>query len=388
MQPHKTVYTMRTHTLLLASTLLTLPLLAAPTTVEERLQKLEDEVQSLRKENESLRTRVGDGKTPFALVTAAGKESKLALGGYLHLNAESGNAPDARYTGVTDRFLVRRARLGVSGSFKEDISFKFEGDFGANTIGASSGYRAQITDVFVTWTKYPEANVRFGQFKTPFGYEQLLADTKTIFAERSLANDRLTASRQIGAMVTGEVVDKKITYSVGAYNGNGVNNSVNDNEKFLLAGRVAGTVYTGKQGEHTVKVTTGANYFTTEDKGTFVGQKDGYGVDAQLAFGPADVMVEWLRNDLDPVTGADTRAQGWSALAAYRINPKWQAAVRFETYEANTLSSADTTTDTWTMGVNYFIKGDDLKLTLNYLLGDQPIIGNEGRLIGRLQLVF
>ena len=54
-----------------------------------------------------------------------------------------------------------------------------------------------IADAFVAWTKYEAANLQLGQFKTPFGYDQLVPDAKTLFVERTLANDRLTVGRRV-----------------------------------------------------------------------------------------------------------------------------------------------------------------------------------------------
>jgi phosphate-selective porin OprO/OprP len=63
--------------------------------------------------------------------------------------------------------------------------------------------------------------------------------------------------------------------------------------------------------------------------------------------------------------------------------------VGYDVYDPNT-SVAGNTTQEWTFGLNYFIKGDDLKLSLNYLLGDQPGdgLGYRGRLLARMQIVF
>ena len=63
--------------------------------------------------------------------------------------------------------------------------------------------------------------IRVGQFKTPFGFEQLYSDPRLFITERSLGNDRLTQSRQLGAQVGGDVLDKRLTYAIGLFNGTG-----------------------------------------------------------------------------------------------------------------------------------------------------------------------
>ena len=359
---------------------------AGAETIEERFAALEKRLGAMEAENKSLRRQLGSADS--AVVHAAGRESKLSVGGFLHGNFESGEAPDARFAGVSDRFLLRRARLNVSAGFVENFSFKLESDFGNNSISPKSGASGQITDVFAAWTKFPAASVRFGQFKTPFGFEQLTSDTKTLTVERALPNDRLTLGRQIGAAVYGDVADKRISYSIGAFNGAGTNMGGNDSSKYLWVGRVSGVAYHGAVSGLKTKLTTGVNAFTTEDKGTFTGRRTGLGVDAQFAVGPAELQAEWLRNDLHPFTGRATAMQGWSLLSAISITRQVQGIVRYESFDSN-VAVGRTTTGVWTFGFNYLIKGDDLKLSLNYLSGSQPAPAVDGgRFLGRVQVVF
>lgn len=378
---------------------------AAAPTLEERLTKLEgaiariearlndtvsaDELAPTLKEYGDLTRALGwDGKSPLNAVKPAGKEKSLVLGGFVQANFESGQTPDSRFAGLNNRFLLRRARLNASGTFVENVSFKFEADFGANSLAAKSGLSAQVTDLYLSWTKLPAASLRLGQFKTPFGYEQLTADTKTLTVERSLPNDSLTLGRQVGLMLYGEVAEKRLGYSLAAYNGTGTNINTNDNQKFLWVARATGVVLDTKAGNKKVKLTAGVDYFTTEDKGTFTGRREGTSVDAQFVYGPAEIHAEWLQNSRHPLTGAATTASGWALLGAYSFTPKWQAVLRYETYDSNT-ATTNTTTKLWTYGLNYLLKGDDLKLSLDYLSGQQPAPAPRGdRFITRVQVMF
>lgn len=395
----------RPYRLLIASSLFSLfftpPVIAEPT-LEERLTRLESAIARIEarlndtvsakalaptlKEYSELTRQLGwDGKTPLTVVKAAGKEQKLSVGGYMQAQAEVGGTPDSRYTGINNRFLLRRARLAVKGAFQENFDFTLQSDFGNNSIAGVTGYRAQLADAFIAWTEYEAANLQIGQFKTPFGYEQLHSDTKELTIERSLPNDALTAGRQIGLGLSGTVANKRVTYSVGAFNGNGTNNGFNDNDQFMYAGRVAVTAWS----RGTDKLALGANGFWSNDTGTFTGHHTGTGLDGQLALGRFDLNAEYLHLISNRLTGADTTARGWSALAAYYVVPKTlQAVLRFESYDTN-IRTADTTSEAWVLGMNYYIKGDDLKLAFNYTLGDPAgPLSHEGRFSARLQIVF
>jgi len=371
-------------------------------TLEERLARLEaalarlesrlgdtvsaDELAPTLKEYGDLTRQIGwDGKSPFTLAKAAGKVQKLSIGGYLQIQGETGDAPDSRFNGINDRFLLRRARLTIKGSFAEDFDFTVQSDFGNNSLGNVTGARAQLADLFVAWKKFPYAHVQVGQFKTPFGYEQLLADTKVITIERSLPNDQLTYSRQIGLSVSGANRHKNLTYSAGLFNGNGVNNGNNDNDRFLFAGRVGIVPWSNGAS----RLALGLNGVTTRDRGTFIGDRDGYGLDAQFSHRGLELAAEYLHQRRDPFVGATTNAAGWSTQASYLFPGKtWQGVVRYEQLDTNQ-STANTTSENWLFGLNYLIKGDDLRLSLNYMVGDPAgPLSSQDRLLGRLQIVF
>jgi phosphate-selective porin OprO and OprP len=363
------------------------PALSAQTTsLEERVAALEKQLTALAAENKALKEKQS-AKPSAAPLTAAGKEDKLILGGFIHAQAEVGDAPDSRYAGVQDRFLVRRARVNLRGNFGKDWSFKLESDFGANTLGNSASYRAQITDAHVDWTANPLAQVRLGQFKTPFGWEQLLSDTQNPFVERSLPNDRLTASRQIGLGLSGTAFDKRLEYSVGAFNGNGVNNSNNDNSNFFTAGRVAFKAWSGKVAGKDASWTVATNAFTTRDTGTFVGDRDGLGFDTQFAAGPVTLRAEWLQNKNTPRTGTAITADGWYAAAIYDLTPKWQLAARYESYDPDTALGANDS-ENLVLGLNHRFVGNDVVLGVNYVAGNADLGGGDDRFLARLQLVF
>ncbi|HEY0969001.1 MAG TPA: porin [Opitutaceae bacterium] len=372
--------------LLISLLLLPLASQAAELSVEDRLNRLETELKSLREENTSLRTQLGTSSS--TLVRAAGKETQLSIGGFTQLNAEFGDAPDARWSAADtrDRFLVRRARIGLQGSYKEPVSFKLEADFGNNAIGGKTGYSGQFTDAYASYAFSRSLNLRAGQFKTPFGYEQLLADTRTFFIERTLPNDRLTLGRQIGAGAFGDLAGGRVSYSTGIYNGNGTNNGTNDNDNFLAVARLNGVLVKSS----TATLTAGVNGFTTNAQGTgFTGDREGWGVDAQLVTGPLEFQAEVLGVTASPRIGADVTSLGWSALAAWTLPaPAWRTVARFESYEADT-DSTGTRSETLTLGLTYRLKGDDLKFSVNYLIGDPAgPLSNQNRILTSAQLVY
>jgi phosphate-selective porin len=175
--------------------------------LERAVADLKQEVARLKKENASapegkMKTKVTyDGKTYVekavveeeklpVYVRQSGSELKLVLGGYVQINFEDGDvsAFEGRFgqTALKDRFRLRRARINLTGDFAEQFDFKVEGDF-ENSDGLNSSRTAfEATDIFVNWHQFAEANVKTGQWKAPFGLEQLTPDPSLIIIERSL----------------------------------------------------------------------------------------------------------------------------------------------------------------------------------------------------------
>lgn len=383
---------------------------AQPLSVEERLQKVEEQLSQVLQENAELKKELGHSdKSPLIVVKPKGKENKLTVGGYLQAQGEVGDAPDARFNNVEDRFLVRRARIQVDGKFLENFDFRLQGDF-SGSLGETSGFRFKGADLYLNWNRFDFANVKAGQFKTPFGYEQLTPDTKTLTIERSLPNDRGTDSRQVGVAVSGSVLDKRLNYTVGIFNGTGANANFNDNEDFMYVGRVQGIPVKTKWGKQDVQWAVAFNALTTHDSGVkksgfsldstpggsadnlFFGNRTSWGFDTQFQVGPLQLLGEYIRVNFRPdnaIPASSFDGDLWYVMGTYEVLPKkLQGVVRYEMFDPNVSMSGDDTTE-WTFGLTYFIKGNDLKLMLNYLLGN-PAGGpsNQGRLLARMQVAF
>ena len=385
--------------LLAALSPVALPAQAAPS-VEDRLQALEQQVQGLAKENAELKQQLGwKGATAPVLPRPGGKETKLIVGGFLQGQAEFGRASDPRWAAVKDRFFFRRARIYLAGSFAEDFDFKAELDLQGNTLGAGTGQLARANEIYINWHKYAYANLRFGQLKPAFGGEALASDTSIFTIERSLSNDRLTDGRQLAASVAGELFNKKLSYLAVVANGNGSNVSANDNSRFSKSARV---VYT-PVATATDKLVLALDGLWTEDTNVaksdlglpgnlFTGSRHMSGVDVTWTHGRFDLNVEWLHGTFKPagaVPAAKFDAEGWQATLAYFLIPaKLRAVVREEAFDPNT-ATAGNTIRTTTLGLNYYLKGEDIKFMVDYLDGRVPGSGTDGgRILSRLQVVF
>ncbi|MBC8003632.1 MAG: porin, partial [Opitutaceae bacterium] len=105
-------------------------------------------------------------------------------------------------------------------------------DFGGSSV--------QIVDAYLNYRYRPWLQLRAGKFKSPVGLEYLQADPVTHFTERSLVSS-LVPGRDIGFQLWGDVLDGRVSYAAGVFNGVGdARNSANADfeDHRELAGRV------------------------------------------------------------------------------------------------------------------------------------------------------
>jgi phosphate-selective porin OprO and OprP len=456
---------------LAAIVLLAAPQLHAQTSDSERLGKLERAVEQLQKRNAELEQQVSSFKKQVASTAAppaegpmktkvtsdgksyvekavveeekkpvyvvpGGPEYKLVLGGFIQANFEDGDvsAFEGRFglTALKDRFRLRRARINLTGDFAENFDFKVEGDF-ENSDGISSSRTAfSGTDIFINWHQFAEANIKVGQWKAPFGLEQLTPDTKLFVIERGLPTGAITPERQIGVQIWGKPLtnvwpEQKdlLTYYAGIFNGNGRNTTVNDNNNFMYVSRLELMPFHGKLWGQETSLKLGSDVLNSrDDAGTNISQtlnlkvntdgslspftlpgadkRSAWSTDLWFTFGPFDLIAEYLWEDVDgrTVAGkapgfADFETSGWYVQGSYFLVPKkLQAVVKFE--DLNPGQIGNDGIHSIIGGLNYYIHGDSIKLMTEYihtwsdLRAANPQLGDDqfDEVISRVQVIF
>jgi phosphate-selective porin len=209
-----------------------------------------EQEQALRdraKQEESGRFIAGiDDKTLKPYLGSADGNYRIELGGFVQFDYDAAESGERQPTGqqMVSQFLVRRARLNMTGEFFKWVGFKIEGDF-TTSPSLTDGYidlrllGPQLT--LGTGFEFkpfgnPELPLRGGQFKVPFSPEELESDLFIPFIERSLVN-QLAPSRDVGFRVYGQLFDRVLGYNFGLFNGSGLNAPDTTNEK-MFAGRL------------------------------------------------------------------------------------------------------------------------------------------------------
>jgi phosphate-selective porin OprO/OprP len=414
--------------------------LRAQTSESDRIQKLERAVEQLQKQNADLQKEISSLKkqgTPSATVGVPGKtktvvtydgktyvekvveeklpiyvqqrgpELKLVLGGFVQINLEDSDAfafnGNFGQSAIDDRFRLRRARLTLTGDYAEQFDFKVEGDFGQNDGTNNNRTAFSGTDIWLNWHQFPAAQIKAGQYKAPFGLEQLTPDYALYTIERTLPTGAITPDRQIGVELWGKPFtsiwpEQKdlLTYYAGIFNGNGRNVTINDNNNFMYVGRLELLPFKGKIFGQDSSLKLGADVLNSrDDKGTNISQSgnllvnsDGslspftlpgadertaWSVDGWLKMGPFDLIGEYFQEKVNgrTVNGvspgfADFTTNGFYVTGGYFLIPKkLQAIVQWQ--DLNPGQKGNDGIHSILGGLNYYIHGDDLKLMVNYI---------------------
>lgn len=174
----------------------------------------------------------------FCLQTDDPKELALCLGAllqtdYRYYEYDNGD-PD------NNRFDIRRVRLKLSGNLFRYLGYKFEYEF----QGTSS---RNLLDAYADIHALPGAAIRLGQFKEPFGLEQSSPVKNYFFTEPSFSY-YLTPGRDVGGMVHGSLLDDRLNYGIGAFNGDGLDDSVGaDSDYPQVTGRLVLAPFRNRQ---------------------------------------------------------------------------------------------------------------------------------------------
>lgn len=200
-------------------------------------------------------------------------------------------------------FLVKRARLSLSGEIARKIKFKLQADAVKSPV---------LVDAQVDFEFSPYAGLRIGQFYVPFSRENRTSSSELETILRSQVVDKLAPSRDIGssgrdigAMVLGTF--SVVEYIAGFFNGSGVNKAdTNENKDFgarivlrpasFLS--VGGSIYSGRHSP-----AQGDSPFT----------RDRMGIDASLDFGAFSARAEYISGQDDV-----TKKEGWTILTGRR----------------------------------------------------------------------
>jgi phosphate-selective porin OprO/OprP len=288
----------------------------------------------------------------FGFESADGKNA-IKFRGLLQI--DNRNYSDVNGVGADGKnisgFDFRRIRPTIEGTVFGNYDFRFTPEFGeAKTANATS--TSGIVDAYIDARFQPWFKVRAGKFKPFVGLERLQSGSDLKFIERSYVSNNILPNRDLGAAIHGDVLDGKLNYSAGIYNGvvDGGDNSTSQDTNVdkdyafrvfatpfkddvgLLSGLGFGLAATHGNFKGTSAASGLPAYKTAGQESSFFaytsssvfanGSRDRITPQAYYYYGPIGVIAEYARSSQDVSNGTTTANldnNAWQIAASYLI---------------------------------------------------------------------
>jgi len=274
------------------------------------------------------------------------------------------------------RFFLRRVRVKLQGKLLGDR-------VGYVVMFDVASLQRPLRDGFIKLTLVPDQELRIGQFKVPFGWENPTSSTVLPTIERAIVSDRLGRGpdlRDIGLGVFGAVNlagDWQLTDGLAVVNGAGANNPESTPRKDVFArlGVAHGKLFTAGVSAATVQYIEGT--------GTAAAQTSSvrFGVDAMVDYGPVFFVAEAIRGQTrQPVRSSPF---GFYVTGLVRAPMGLQGVARYERFDPRIADTAPQ--ERLTLGANLLSDNSKLKLMVNYRV---DLRGADDLLLAQTQVVF
>ena len=148
-------------------------------------------------------------------------------------NADTAGLARETDDGPFSQFDVPRLRMTFSGGmFRPWLRYSFQLEF--SRTGGEGGSR--IKDAVIEFRPVGRAyRIAAGQFKAPFGLQQITSSGRLQFVDRAITDAKFNPGRDMGVMVGGTAAARKFGYDVGLFNGSGESVRQNTNAHLWVA---------------------------------------------------------------------------------------------------------------------------------------------------------
>lgn len=335
-------------------------------------------------------------------ITVKVGEGSLTISGYAHLRYsiledEEGDAnatPPITANNAQDTFSNVRTRLILSGTVVPEVSYRIQYDLRTDTKG--------LRDAFVKYSGLPYGlSIAGGQFKIPLSEAGLVWATPAdnlitgpiIYEGYRYKSTGLTtvnwSDRETGLLLDGSLFEKKLGFGVGVVNGNGINQSDDNDQKDFLT-RVTFAPF---EDENLKGLSFGTGTMIGEESGSTYDERTRWTGTIKYDKMPFKAVGEYLFQERDRDAGGDEETDNWYITGSYTFTPSFlkegqsfEAILRYQKYEANDTVAYDDV-DVTTLGFNWAIN-KYVKLQLNYNYIDDDVNADDNEVLTQLELKF
>jgi phosphate-selective porin OprO/OprP len=288
-------------------------------------------------------------------------------------------------------FRIRRAKFKIEGWFyKPWLQYEMQTNWPDVTGSPASRF---FEDGNINWdfTKGKQRlMVRFGQFKAPYGRQELTSSGAQQFVDRSIVSERYNPGRDTGIALWGKSSSNKIEWRAMASNGNGRSQAANDNSKYLYTARLlwqpSGAVALASWGSGALQ-TEGdldtsdrpffavAGNFLKNDRSSATTAVDlddtQWSADVIFKRRGFGVVAEYHYRNSSPETGAEFKDKGWLVQGSYAWKTKggpasyWEVAGRYSEIDPSDARGGDKRKEVGG-ALNYYYNRHNLKVQADF----------------------
>ena len=267
---------------------------------------------------------------------------------------------------------------GVVGDFKDkNTDFKLQFNF---KPGENRTYlQGLVTDAYIMNTRIPHHKIIVGNSRNQVGFEGGMGSYVLPFAMRSQISRTFGNTRALGLRVVGDY--DLIDYSL----------ALNSSDRFFKE-FFPGAEFTGWVNLKPLGKTDGRYGTLVLGGGLNAGHNDtDYTVGgAYASYRYKKFMANFEYAIADGYNGtyrSTDKAEGFYTTIAYRLTQKLHILARYDQFDPNR-DIADNKRREYSVGLNYFIKGQALRLILNYVFCDNEDTEDSHRIILGTQIVL
>lgn len=253
----------------------------------------------------------------------------------------------------------------VTGTFndKRETSFTFSYTPSRDVSGYNRFWE-MFSDINVSTNLTKNNRLLIGQSRTPIGVEGGQGQYSLPFVNRSQIARNYGNIRTIGARLKGNY--KYADYDLGVYDSGRYFNNMFRGAEFAGWVNVKPLANLDENKYGKLKFGVGLNSGKNKHNYTVVGAYAGYD------YKKFSANFEYAHaNGYNGLRNRRNDSEGYAATVSYYIHPKVQILGRYDNFIENK-SITKTPTQEITAGVNYYIKGDNLKLMFNYIYKKLP----------------
>jgi phosphate-selective porin OprO/OprP len=291
-------------------------------------------------------------------------------------------------------FRIRRAKTKFDGwLYHPSLTFELQANWAASRV---------LDDALFNWdvTGKKVLQVRAGQFKTPFGRQELTSDGSLQFVDRSIVSDEFAKGRDVGVQLWGLLGGSKLEYRVGVFNGAGNNAVANDNTKLQYVARLTLQPFGDVKYSEVDFESKGRPLFALAaqfESNDAHGATDGndvdrttFGGDVVLKYGGLSLFAEGFAGRRTPETGERFENLGFNVQAGFAfLGRRLELAGRYAQLDPDTDAGSDLRIERG-IALSYFYNRHVLKLVtdLRQVEDQARPAGERTRLEARTQLQF